>query len=131
MKKYKVYEIYDMYGNVKYVGHTSRNINRRLQEHIWKGKVNLDSFIFAVDSFDTKKEARNLEDSLQESYGFQTDTQKRKISASIGSIKRWSEMTQEQKTQVTRNSAIKRWNAKTKDERFEIIQKGHITRKQL
>jgi len=129
MKTYKVYEIYDIYGNILYVGHTSRKLSRRLKEHTYSGKIKVEAYIFEIGLFDNKKEARQLEDYLQNLYGFITDTEKRKISASIGSKKRWDNTDTETRSIINSESAIKRWNSKSKEDRSLIIKKGHETRK--
>ena len=132
MERFKVYEVKNIEGNVVYVGHTSRTLKRRLQEHTYKTLKHYENLtIHLVDSFDTKKEARSLEDQLQHDYGFVTDTEKRKLSASIGSIKKWSNLNSIERSLINKANANKAWESRDLETRATIIKKGHETRKIL
>lgn len=80
-----VYEIYDNYGNVVYVGETGRSISKRRHEHTsltikaskFKGHA-----VIVVAEFNTKKEALDLQEQLQVSYGIITDREKYRSNAS-------------------------------------------------
>jgi len=129
MKIYKVYQVKNSNKEIVYIGHTSRTLDRRLQEHSYKTLKGLtDLTINLVDSFDTKKEARELEDQLQNLYGFETDTEKRRRCAALGII-RWDGITPEQRSELLKNNINIAWSKRDKETRSEIIKKGHVTRK--
>jgi predicted GIY-YIG superfamily endonuclease len=80
MKKHHVYELINLYGSVEYVGETIRP-TKRMYQHIkvepredatgmglFYGRQDLVMNI--VKTFDTRKEALNLERKLKEDYGF-------------------------------------------------------------
>jgi len=82
MKKYYVYELYNLMGTVEYVGE-STNPKRRLYEHKnqktrGSGKFigRTDIHMHIVKEFDIRKEAWDYQCKLQSEYGFDTDGEK-------------------------------------------------------
>ncbi len=72
MKKYYVYELFDTYGNIMYVGETT-NPKERLYGHIHRRR-NMDFFhkqlsINVVAEYENRTDALRHEDSLKEEYG--------------------------------------------------------------
>lgn len=79
-KIWKVYELYDIYGNVVYVGETKRTLQQRLRDHTkykpglknGKGKFyGHELTIYAVGYFTNRKLALQLEGQLKLQYGFE------------------------------------------------------------
>ena len=85
MKYWYVYEIYDSFGTVLYVGESIRP-KKRLYEHkqrpTGRGKglfYGKEVFMHIVNQFDNRKDAKDLEVALQNEYGFINDRKKRSI----------------------------------------------------
>ena len=74
---YYLYELYDTYGNVVWVGET-RNTKRRLWQHKYKtGRFHgKDVTMVVIGTYENRSDAWEIQVQLQKEYGLETDRDK-------------------------------------------------------